>query len=54
MTTALPQEQTPEVEGEALPRLAKHPTEDHYRLPPPEQRFTVIHRRPDLMPRILR
>jgi hypothetical protein len=28
--------------------------EDRYRLPPPEQRFTIVDRRPYLIPRILR
>jgi hypothetical protein len=39
-------------EGEAPPRLAKHPAEDRYCLPPPEQRFTLIDRCPHLVPRI--
>jgi hypothetical protein len=38
---------------EALPYLAKHPAEDRYRLPPLEQRFTVVDRRPDLIPCVL-
>jgi hypothetical protein len=42
------------LEGELPPRFAKHPAEDRYRLPPPEQRFTVVNRRPNLVPRILR
>jgi hypothetical protein len=44
----------PKLEDEALPRFTKHLTEDRYRLPPPEQRFTVIDRRPYFVPRILR
>jgi hypothetical protein len=44
----------PKLEGKALPRLAEYPAEDRYRLPPPEQRFTVIDRRPNLIPRISR
>jgi hypothetical protein len=44
----------PKLENKAPPRLAKHPAEDRYRLPPSEQRFAVIHRCPNLVPRILR
>jgi hypothetical protein len=43
----------PKLEIEALPRLAKHPAEDRYRLPSPEQRFTVVDHRPHLIPGIL-
>jgi hypothetical protein len=44
----------PELENETLPRLTKHPAKDRYRLPPPEQRLTVIDRRPHFIPRIPR
>jgi hypothetical protein len=44
----------PKLESKALPCLAKHLTEDRYRLSPPEQRFTVINRLPYLVPHILR
>jgi hypothetical protein len=44
----------PKLEGKVLSRLAKHPAEDRYRLPPPEQGFTVIDRRPNLIPCVLR
>jgi hypothetical protein len=43
----------PKLEGKAPPRFAKNLSEDRYRLPPPEQRFTVIDRHPDLVPGIL-
>jgi hypothetical protein len=35
-------------------RLAEYPAEDRYYLPSPEQRLTVIHRRPYFIPHILR
>jgi hypothetical protein len=43
----------PKIEGDAFPHLTRHLAEDCYRLPPPEQRLTVIDRCPDLIPGVL-
>jgi hypothetical protein len=43
----------PKLKGKALPCLAEYPAEDLYRLPLPEQQFTVINRRPNFVPGVL-